>query len=489
VDNSAAVIAKIAVLYAERLMSDITLVINDTPYLAHRLILCASSDVFQIMLMNPSWSDSKETRIVLQESPKCAKTFESFLKYLYTGQIKLELLTVMHLLTLADKYNVKDLIGLCLEYMNNHIPAAASNNQLIHWYLHTSNCGHEKVAEGCRNFIKWNFEEIAKAEDFPYLELDLLSSILLDDDIAVFDEFTLYQCVDYWVCCQKSKFLPDDPEMEAKMEHIVHVAMACIRFPMMSTRQIAEMILSPLTLKYKDYMMEQMRTGMAFHTGAEDQLFEAIAAHPFRSKLFTARLYCTDKWSICHSVENFSSIQHYHSKAVVFSTPLSFSENYTEKQMEWVVDLYPKGVCFNKSLLIVWQGTVECPEYARKIVRLSVLCKSDEDVDVRVQIGILIAGYHDGLEHVRAVVRRNYVFSGRDKILNIDDLLPYGELIRCASCSVNDSPLNLNVNATPPPAEGRDCYCTSKSCFLVGRNHDSLKIRIVITPMSEFNIQ
>lgn len=40
-------IAKIAALYAERLMSDITLVINGQEFYAHRLILCASSDVFQ----------------------------------------------------------------------------------------------------------------------------------------------------------------------------------------------------------------------------------------------------------------------------------------------------------------------------------------------------------------------------------------------------------------------------------------------------------
>lgn len=49
-DNSTAVISKIAALYAERLMSDITLVINGRDYYAHRLILCASSDVFQVKI-------------------------------------------------------------------------------------------------------------------------------------------------------------------------------------------------------------------------------------------------------------------------------------------------------------------------------------------------------------------------------------------------------------------------------------------------------
>lgn len=59
------------------------------------------------MLMNPNWSESQESRIVLQESEECAKYFEDFVKYLYTGRLKLELINVMHILTLADKYNVK----------------------------------------------------------------------------------------------------------------------------------------------------------------------------------------------------------------------------------------------------------------------------------------------------------------------------------------------------------------------------------------------
>jgi len=48
VDNSSTVLLKIATLYAERLMSDICLVVGGTEYPAHRLILCVSSEVFQV---------------------------------------------------------------------------------------------------------------------------------------------------------------------------------------------------------------------------------------------------------------------------------------------------------------------------------------------------------------------------------------------------------------------------------------------------------
>ena len=72
IDNSATVIKKIAKLYAERLMSDVTLVVGDVEFPSHRLILCASSDVFQVMLMNQSWTESQEKRVVLVEAPGLA---------------------------------------------------------------------------------------------------------------------------------------------------------------------------------------------------------------------------------------------------------------------------------------------------------------------------------------------------------------------------------------------------------------------------------
>jgi len=50
VDNSISVLAKIASLYAEQLMSDINLVVGGKNYPAHRLILCATSEVFQVKI-------------------------------------------------------------------------------------------------------------------------------------------------------------------------------------------------------------------------------------------------------------------------------------------------------------------------------------------------------------------------------------------------------------------------------------------------------
>ena len=83
-DKSNVLLEKIARCYADRLLSDITLQVGSRSFPSHRLILCASSDVFQVMLMNPNYSEFGETKIVLREDAACEGVFPDFLKYLYT---------------------------------------------------------------------------------------------------------------------------------------------------------------------------------------------------------------------------------------------------------------------------------------------------------------------------------------------------------------------------------------------------------------------
>ena len=66
----ATVINKMATLYAEKVMSDIILEVGNSEYPSHKLILCASSDVFQIMLHDSHWSESNQKRIILGEVMK-----------------------------------------------------------------------------------------------------------------------------------------------------------------------------------------------------------------------------------------------------------------------------------------------------------------------------------------------------------------------------------------------------------------------------------
>ncbi|KAK4302317.1 hypothetical protein Pmani_025583 [Petrolisthes manimaculis] len=509
IDNSGSVLEKIAGLYAERLMSDIVLVVGQREFPAHRLILCASSDVFQVMLMNPRWSESREQRIVLQEAAECVEVFELFLRYLYTGRLRVSHATVLPILALADKYNVKDLIETCVRYMKSNVVSASQQNYLMAWLQYTLACGHSDISSVCLNHFKWNLEQVATHDDFAYCDLDLLTMVLAEHDVVVHDEMALYNIVVTWLLRQEERLLtvtpvatPVDPSPSIytpstssitttmtfcppsapppmsitpgcgklylrrdsttsscdpadRMEWLTYEVMKYVRFPMMTPRQLADLLLVPLTIKYKEFFVTRMAIGMSFHSGQWERVREIMRdPDPSNRLLFTPRLYTAEQWSASLTVDNLPGLPAYHTRTLVFSTPASASELDCDSQLEWIVELYPKGVWFRKFYLIVWQGTVEVPEAVLRTVRLAVTAK---DVDhARVRVAVLIFAAQEGVEYVLSVVSTNYIFSADDNLLNLDDILPFD--------SLNDPPERKRYLQEP--------------C-------DSLKIHIVISPLSD----
>ena len=420
----------------------------------------------QVMLMSPQWTESQESRVTLQETPQCTPIFSEFLRYFYTGRIKISYEVVLPILSLADKYNVRDLISLCLEYMRNHIAVAAIHGTLVSWLQYTSNCGHHGITQSCQNFIKWNIELVAKTADFGNFELEVLVGLLHQSSLVIKDEMTLYKCLESWLEHQaerlKAQLAPT--ELETALKQLTVAVMSPVRFPMMSPRQLAELLLSPLTKKYKEFFVERMAIGMSFHSGQHNRVREVARNEEDGALLFEPRLYTVDTCSSLLTIENFHGLPSYHTRTLVFSSHSFLAEYAGDRACEWVVDIYPKGVWFKKFFLIIWQGTVEMPEHVKRSVRLSLTCKdppAQDDYDMRVKIGVLIYGLQDGVEHIARVTEIIHRFSKKDRVLNLDDLLPFEEL----------NPKQVSVN--PDPAV---------SPFLVGTNKDMLKLHIVISP-------
>ncbi|XP_072929410.1 BTB/POZ domain-containing protein 17 [Epargyreus clarus] len=496
VDNSKSVLLKIATLYAEQLMSDLTLEVAGVGYPAHRLILCASSEVFQIMLMNREWSEWRESRIVLQETPIAASVFPHFLKYFYTGQIKISHQTVLPVLSLADKYNVKDLVTLCLEYMSEHIAQAAKRGYLISWMQYTMACGHDDVAKACQNFVKWNVEWVWSDGELAELEGDSLLLLLQQSDLVLHNEMSLYHFVVRWLDKQRERLNTSDLSEAEKKSHLDSLVVAVfshVRFPMMCPNQLAKLLLCPLTQEHKEFFMDRMAIAMSYQSGQYERISEVQQTEAGRL-LFTPRLYTEDTWGGVLAVDNFHSLPCYHTRTFIFSTRPSMADVAQDKLIEWTVDLYPKGVWFRKSMMIVWAGTYDVPEAVLRTVRLSITCQTcpqysvnwlgEPDTlgpEVRVKIGILVWGVQKGVEHVVSVVERVHRFSGQSRVLNIDGALDFDEL---------NTP--LYSPAAAHTKQGSRCPKCTDACeapepkHLLGKHRDQLRIQVVIMPLTDY---
>lgn len=52
-----------------------------------------------------------------------------------------------------------------------------------------------RIAQACRNFIKWNFELVASSSDFDNFHPDVLTMLLQQNDLVVQNEMVLYEYV------------------------------------------------------------------------------------------------------------------------------------------------------------------------------------------------------------------------------------------------------------------------------------------------------
>lgn len=102
------VIKSLSNLYSSGAFSDITFLVEGQELKAHKNILASRNEVFQSMFLS-DMSESKKNVIELDDD---IDTFKTFLKYLYTGTVEDDHLT-LELFILADKYLDQALKDLC----------------------------------------------------------------------------------------------------------------------------------------------------------------------------------------------------------------------------------------------------------------------------------------------------------------------------------------------------------------------------------------
>ena len=459
IDNSSGLLSKIATLYKSSEFSDVTICVGNKEFHAHKLILSSASDVFKIMLMDQSWADCTKSKILLEEEELCQTLFEPFLQFLYTGRVHLDHKTVLPLLMLADKYIVVDLQNVCIDYMCQHIVTTISNNMAVTWFQYAVLCGHSHLADTCEKFITWNFHKVASGSDFYNTEPAVLLKFLKKDDLVVPDEYILFRMTSKWINFQLyGSSFPEDAIFDMPLvngEHL-HVPtehlqiLSQIRFPMMTLLNLCQLQQDPIANMYSDFFIERIGLAMKFHSSnIEDR--RKLKEFQVNPHLYKARNYSNTTWSTDLEIDHFSSLPDYNMQPIVFSSPLSGSEADVNRTYEWFMGLYPKGIHYDKCIMINLWRKLEIEGDSFSLVR--ILIKSKHWQVCRTEVAVLISGIQDHVEYVKKVVTKRCYFDEKHNAVNIDDILPYGELN------------------------------TSNSKYLVGEEADTFKLAVVIKPV------
>ena len=207
------------------------------------------------------------------------------------------------------------------------------------------------------------------------------------------DEMTLFTCVYRWLEAKKESMQASGEEnIDLHIDHYIRTLLIHIRFPMMTPAQLADLLLNPLSQTHTELLVERIRIAMSYHKnmvelskgrekvgsihGGRDafgvrqlrsikcvtlmNLFQVPTipvgcvqtTYPRGDRIFTPRLYTVGKFCASLSIDYFFNLQAYHCRSLVFSSQKFTAEWAGDEQAEWVVDVYPKGVWFQRCLTV-----------------------------------------------------------------------------------------------------------------------------------------
>lgn len=120
--------------------------------------------------------------------------------------------------------------------------------------------------------------------------------------------------------------------------------------------------------------------------------------------------------------------------------------------------MYLKGVCFGKSLLMTWGGSIELPEVINKTVRAEIKLNLQDkvrEIKRHVHIAILVYAVQNKIAHVATVVQKVVLFDNSQLVITIDDLMIFDAVNQSSTSedliNINDTNVSYFMSDRPTP--------------------------------------
>nr|XP_005998527.1 PREDICTED: kelch-like protein 15 [Latimeria chalumnae]XP_014345404.1 PREDICTED: kelch-like protein 15 [Latimeria chalumnae] len=182
-------------LYEEGLLFDVTLVIEDHQFQAHKALLATQSDYFRIMF-TADMRERDQDKIHLKGLT--ATGFSHVLQFMYYGTIEMSMLTVHEILQAAMYVQLTEVVKFCCSFLLAKI--CLDNCAEIMKLLDDFSVNIDGVREKLDVFLLENFVALMARHDFlSYLTFEKLMTYLDSDHLSRFPEIELYEAVQGWL--------------------------------------------------------------------------------------------------------------------------------------------------------------------------------------------------------------------------------------------------------------------------------------------------
>uniref|UniRef100_A0A8C1JPI3 BTB/POZ domain-containing protein 9 n=1 Tax=Cyprinus carpio TaxID=7962 RepID=A0A8C1JPI3_CYPCA len=222
--------------------SDVTFVVEEKRFPAHRVILAARCQYFRALLYGGLRESQAQAEVSLEETR--AEAFSLLLRYLYTGRATLSEAreeTLLDFLGLAHRYGLQTLEGSICEFLRTLL---STRNVCLVFDVASLYCLNG-LAEACMAYMDRNATEVLKSDGFLTLSKSALLTVVRRDSFAA-SEKEIFQALGRW--CHHNGDGPEAKEV-----------MSAVRLPLMTLSEMLNVV-RPSGLLSPDDLLDAIQT-------------------------------------------------------------------------------------------------------------------------------------------------------------------------------------------------------------------------------------
>lgn len=226
---------------------------NEIRIPAHKLIVAKDSEAFKKMFYSAIHNNFIDTYVSITDTT--SEAFEEFLKFFYFDHVVISRENIIPVMSLANKYKVKDLVTECLKYFDQN-ENQLIENQLILAYELAIHFNRAELKEKCKQKIKESPKRIFATNEFRICSREALKNILEIDNLMC-DPIDVFNACIEWAK-EISKQLKLDPTMVGNLKKVLGECFYLIPFAMMTSQEVLRIAYEQRELFDRDELIDLM---------------------------------------------------------------------------------------------------------------------------------------------------------------------------------------------------------------------------------------
>lgn len=207
-------------------LCDITIIISDKAFRAHKVVLISASPYFEAMFLSGLAESNQESVILKNIEPDA---FEAILHMMYDGKIMITVGTVQSILCAASIFQIDHLRQACSEFMTKQL--SPHNCLGIKAFAEAHGC-YELMKLAHRHSLS-RFTEVSNSEEFLLLDINQVTELLKRDDLRINNEEEVFDAAVGWI----------NHSIETRASYMPHL-LRLVRLPLLTPTVLADKVRS-----------------------------------------------------------------------------------------------------------------------------------------------------------------------------------------------------------------------------------------------------